>query len=1373
MGLYENAVASGGVVLLILLFILAFSGITNAVELQQHQLIPPYKSISRFNVTLDITNDQVFNTITATTSTHYYIFRVHNDRATALNLSGITKQFFMHLVTAGTTSNYKFYQYEGYRQETLPDGNITYFTSWSEIPFTDVLIPAGQTKIYGVGFDINNPFASGDYNISFTLAGQEYLLDPAITACGTLSADTYYTMATAGITNGASGCIVVGGNNITLDLNGSTLDGAGGTGIAYTVGNGIGSNLTVMNGTIKDWFYAFLFVENQSDMTFKNLNVYNISGIGWYIYGSTTNSLSKNITFQNVNFTAQQGYASAGVMLYGYGSYENVTINCNSTTGTTSGIDIFPYYGTVAYMVSTLKNVTIKNCVQGITLGSRNNAIVNVTATNTSVINSTGYDISTLTYAGWDNNVTYNVQGITFSGGNATVHFIEGSEQTNTTIVLLNITGWSNSTIKNVFGLSTTNQSVFLKNFVRFNFTTDTGQGQSSNFQINNTNNGVILNATADVNGFSNWIILNNTQYFYNSNTSYNPYTLNAHPSSVGYNMNASILSFTNTGTWNITFYSGTSPDPAPTVGSVTLCNGTACGALGTLYYHSNALNASAVCTDSNTTAIQIKFRYYRNGSLYNEYITYNRPFNTTVYANTTVPSTAIIKSDTWTVGANCYDGAQWSGETVSSGFTVNNTAPTTSTPTLNNTAPKTTSVLLCTVGGYSDADTDTAGTIYYRWWKNGAVVGGQTASTLDLSAIAAAGGDKINCSGNQSDTGYSAFNSTEKFSTQAVVQTTPFISTVNLTYQNTSAIVTLYTQQGLNCSFTVLDNDSATTNVTVRWYDSIDGIVGSHTVSNVANNTLTWATQAFGAVPSQLYKGRNYYCSVSATDGAYTTGYSASTQYTVNNTAPTIGAPILSPAALTNTTVATCTNYTYYDIDGDTKGLGRWRWFKNNVLVSGNTTQNVSMGPAGLNTSDGDIVICEYKTEDSGYDLRNSTAQNSTPQTIGAVGVPSISLCTSGFPVLNFTLWDEETLTSVTGSMEATFTLYNTSDQSVISNASFIITNSSYFAFCINQYAITVYVDSFQAYYTSLALGEYDQRQYFLLKAFLDASAPQTIPIYLENATYSKQTQIFVRDETGKGLRGIYLAIQRYYAGTNDYKVVAMSKTNDQGYAVTYLRPNDPYYRIIAYQQSGAVIQAFTSAFIPCDPGLTTCTLNLQVTPQVFGYYWNYYGKVAHNCTTLNASGVYSIMCSFIDTSGLSKNVSLVVKKIGAPTTTICTNVSYSQSGVLICYLPDPAAKYTYYLTMDINPIVLLESGDIGFIETLVFGTFGLFIAMFLVFTLAFAGLWLGSPPVAVAFALIGVIFAWVSELMVIGITAMASIIVLGVFIIYLSRRS
>jgi hypothetical protein len=43
---------------LIALALILISGAAFAVEIRQNELIPPYKSISRFNVTLDITQDQ-------------------------------------------------------------------------------------------------------------------------------------------------------------------------------------------------------------------------------------------------------------------------------------------------------------------------------------------------------------------------------------------------------------------------------------------------------------------------------------------------------------------------------------------------------------------------------------------------------------------------------------------------------------------------------------------------------------------------------------------------------------------------------------------------------------------------------------------------------------------------------------------------------------------------------------------------------------------------------------------------------------------------------------------------------------------------------------------------------------------------------------------------------------------------------------------------------------------------------------------------------------------------------------------------------------------------------------------------------------------
>jgi len=1330
---YNEAVVTGALILGLLLLL---APNVNAVELRQEVLEPPYKSISKFDVTLDITLDQVYNKITPTTSTHYYIFRIHNNRATALNLSSVTKQFFIHLVTEGTPSNYRFFDYLGYRT-AQEDGQTVYYTSWEETPFSSVYIPAGETKIFGIGFDINNPFAVGNYNISFTLNGQEYLIDPDISACGDLSADSVYTM-TSDIQWTSSYCIRVGGNNITLNGNGYSIISN------HTTGTNNSAGISRVNGSVGA--YNGLRVAN---LTIRKNSTSDANRFQTGIW-----SVSHNTIIENVN-------------ILGYGQLDKATVN----------------FGFVIQADNlTMRNTSIWGDAN---VPYRNVPLINLPVTTAGV--SHVYNCSLKANSTNNLNNLYFDKGTTYIS-NSTITFeplVVGANNgfwfqtaSDTTVYL------RNNTIPN-FGVNfnDTYGQLYTENYVRFNFTTSGGTPQSSNFRLNNTLNGEIVNATlgGGDGGLSAWYLINDTKYNATVNTSYNPYTLNSHPSTAGYSMNASILSFTTTGTWNITFYSS---GTTPVVNSINLCNGTACGTLGTLYYHSNALNASGNCTMAAAGGIGY-FRFYRNSTLYAQYITYGWANQAVKYANTTVPSTAIVKGDTWSVGLICESDGTNSTESNSTGYTVNNTAPTLTAPTLNNTSPSPTALILCTINGYTDTDGDAAGTGYYQWWKNGVVIAGNVTNTLNLSQVTPSGGDSINCSTIQSDSGYSIKNSTEVFSTAAIVQAIPVIATTNLTYADTSTIYTLYTMQGLNCSFTVVDNDSATTNVTVRWYDNVDGVLGSHTVTNVANNTLTWATQAFGAVSGQLFKGRNVYCAVSATDGTYTTAYNASPQYTVNNTAPVIGAPSINNTNPTNTSIILCTNGTFSDIDYISvpsiqadpinNSAASWRWFKNGVLVTGFTTQNISLATGGLNASDGDIIICERTAYDSYYSPKASNAANSSGVTVGSTGTPSISLCSSGgFPVLNFSLFDEETLGDINGTMEATFTLYNTTDQSVISNASFTITNSQLFEFCINQYALTVYVDSFQSYYVNISTQVYPQRNYFLLRALLNASDPQTIPLYLENSTLAKTTDIYLKDQNAKPIAGAYIALQRYYPGTNNYILVAMAKTNDEGTATTYLRPRDPYYKPIVYYQNGTVQQSFTAAPISCDPYDTQCELRLQITPEEAGYYWQYYGKIAYNCSNVNASGVYYVACTFIDTSGLTRNFTLTGYTIGRLINQVCSNTTTSASGTLVCYLPNATGNYHYTLTANINPMLVIGTGEYTIGLNIPFGTFGVFLAAFIIATMGFVGLMTGTPAAVVVLTVVGVIASWAMNLLTFSISAIVGIVVLGVgLIVLLTRRS
>jgi hypothetical protein len=110
-----------GIIGAIFLFLIILAPTVLAVEIPQNQLIPPYKTLTKGSVSVDITLDQVYNRITPEKSTRYYIIRVRNTGGTALNVPSIVSRLDIHLNTPGNPSNYKFYQFEGYRTETDPE----------------------------------------------------------------------------------------------------------------------------------------------------------------------------------------------------------------------------------------------------------------------------------------------------------------------------------------------------------------------------------------------------------------------------------------------------------------------------------------------------------------------------------------------------------------------------------------------------------------------------------------------------------------------------------------------------------------------------------------------------------------------------------------------------------------------------------------------------------------------------------------------------------------------------------------------------------------------------------------------------------------------------------------------------------------------------------------------------------------------------------------------------------------------------------------------------------------------------------------------------------------------------------------------------
>jgi hypothetical protein len=116
----------------------------------------------------------------------------------------------------------------------------------------------------------------------------------------------YLTGNVTGVT-GKDG-IYIGSGNVTLDLNGFTLDGAAGTG---NTGVSIGtvSQVVVQNGTIMNWKYTGLQGANASALKIKNLRVVNNGSSSTYngIYVGTEFEVTDCVVLGNTGYGIASG----------------------------------------------------------------------------------------------------------------------------------------------------------------------------------------------------------------------------------------------------------------------------------------------------------------------------------------------------------------------------------------------------------------------------------------------------------------------------------------------------------------------------------------------------------------------------------------------------------------------------------------------------------------------------------------------------------------------------------------------------------------------------------------------------------------------------------------------------------------------------------------------------------------------------------------------------------------------------------------------------------------------------------------------------------------------------------------------------------
>jgi hypothetical protein len=320
---------------------------------------------------------------------------------------------------------------------------------------------------------------------------------------------------------------------------------------------------------------------------------------------------------------------------------------------------------------------------------------------------------------------------------------------------------------------------------------------------------------------------------------------------------------------------------------------------------------------------------------------------------------------------------------------------------------------------------------------------------------------------------------------------------------------------------------------------------------------------------------------------------------------------------------------------------------------------------------------------------------------------------CTSGNITLNFTGYDEISKALINYKMDSTIT-YWPPGKPFTKNFSYSYTGNNTYYVCIAPSTITLYADAIIKYWND----SYSTRYYYLQNATLTNST-QNISLYLLNSSSSTLIAINVLDQLSNPQADVVVMIEKENIGNGSYSLVAEAKTDYSGTSYTYLKLGENYKVLLA--SNGTVLREYN----PFQ--LQSTSLTFYISQSAIPEYFSYIGKVATSCNLDNSTN--TLICSYVDTSGLTMNMTLkVTQTTQAGDMDYCLNSSTGTSGSFVCNL---AANYSYKYSLtgtyySTPTDYLWQSGFANLSSnTNLFGEMGLIISLIFIIFMPFLANW------------------------------------------------
>ena len=307
--------------------------------------------------------------------------------------------------------------------------------------------------------------------------------------------------------------------------------------------------------------------------------------------------------------------------------------------------------------------------------------------------------------------------------------------------------------------------------------------------------------------------------------------------------------------------------------------------------------------------------------------------------------------------------------------------------------------------------------------------------------------------------------------------------------------------------------------------------------------------------------------------------------------------------------------------------------------------------------------------TDPSGISKFNSTKYN---QSIDKVYFAQCN-ATVNTPLVNFSLFDENTRTSISGNMDATFK-YRIGEGSATQNYSI---NSSVastsFSFCTNTNQTFIVTSNIEINATSYE----DRSFYFNKESYTNVTTNKSL--FLLPTGNGTNIIIQLRDSGLVPLENYIIEIKRYYTGLNNYDLVVSKKTDVYGQITAKLIENNVKYKFTFKDENNVVKKTTGDMTIACRT--TICVLPFIIEDitndterfsNISDYDWS--------LTFDNSTNVFTF--TWNDVSGVSATNWMQVQRIlwnGTETLTSggCNTTSTDASGSLTCAVGSQQANY------------------------------------------------------------------------------------------------